>query len=1096
VRTNGRSGQLPDIETMKLMHGVAFGILGALVVRGESGPVPVGEPRRRAVLGVLLLDAGRTVLVDRLATLVWGTDPPATARKALQVYVSQLRRALAGLSGVELHTDLAGYRLACEPDTVDLHRFRRLVRRARDGAGPRRESLREALALWRGPAFADVGPGPLRESVAPALEEERLGALEDLCEADIAAGDGPHAVGPLMSAVAEHPLRERMAGLLMTALHQGGRGVEATRVYRALRQRLVDDAGMEPSPYLAELHRAILAGGVTAPAGRPAVPVRPAPPPVAAQLPARRADFRGRADVLARLDELSAGADGAGPVVLVITGTAGVGKTATAVQWAHRVLDRFPDGQLFADLRGYSPGPPARPIDVHAAFLRALAVPPERVPADVAEAAAMFRSIVAGRRMLVLLDNARDAEQVRPLLPGGTTGAVIVTSRNDLTGLVALDGATALSLDMLPADDAYHLLAGVLGADRTVGQAAAVKELVALCARLPLALRIAGARLAGQPGRPVADYVAELRDGDRLGELQVDGDPHAAVRGAFALSYRALPAPARRLFRRLGLAPGVTVTTDAAAALAGVVPAHARRLLAQLVRASLLDPVGPDRYAMHDLLHLYAAEQARAEDGADRIRLAEERLFRYLLLAVDAAARFLYPHMVRAPVADLAPSGGDRVAWPAFADRAAALAWLDAERPTLVAAVHQFAAHGAPAHAWRLADSLRGYYHLRMHAAEWLAMAQTAAAAARTDGDPRGQASAHLDLALMPWHQGRHGEAITHYRHALRFAVRAGWVQAEAAALGQLGNLYRQTGSGRRAAEMYRRVIQLSRRTGNLASEAVSAGNLGLVFWEQGRLAQAVDQYEMAMPLLRKIGSASAEAVVLANLSEAKRALGQLDVAVRFADAARTLTREVGHRPSEGDILRCEAAIHLDAGRYEAALGAAQQALLIAQEVGHARFEGNALNVIGAVELATGRWRQAADRYREALDAVDPTADRYPHLVATVGLADAQRLIGATDEANAAITAAITAAGPDGYGYRLVEARARTVRAELCLAAGDLDVAEREARRSLRIQVRAGYLLGQVRTRKVLMRVLARAGRRRAVELQQRRVDEARAAIT
>jgi DNA-binding SARP family transcriptional activator/tetratricopeptide (TPR) repeat protein len=1076
---------------MKLVHGIVFGVLGALVVRAESGPVPIGEPRRRAVLGVLLLDAGRTVAVDRLAALVWGANPPATARKALQVYVSQLRRALAGLSGVELGTDLDGYRLACEPDAVDLHRFRRLVQQARDG-GLRREPLREALALWRGPAFTDVGPGPLRDTVAPALEEERLGALEDLCEADITAGRGIHAIGPLMSAVAEHPLRERMTGLLMTALHQAGRGAEAARIYRALRQRLVDDAGMEPSPRLAELHRAILANDVTAPTDRPTVPARPAGPPVAAQLPAHRTDFRGRADTLARLDQLRADAHRVGPVVVVITGTAGVGKTATAVQWAHRALDRFPDGQLLADLRGHSSGPPARPIDVLAAFLRALAVPPERVPVDVAEAAAMYRSLVAGRRMLVLLDNARDAEQVRPLLPGGSAGTVIVTSRNELTGLVALDGATALPLDVLPPDDAHHLLAGVLGADRTVGQSPAISELVAMCARLPLALRIAGARLAGQPGRPVADYVAELRDGDRLGELQVDGDPHAAVRVAFALSYRALRAPARRLFRRLGLAPGATVSTDAAAALAGVMPAHARRLLAQLARASLLDPAGPDRYAMHDLLHLYAAERARAEDGAEQIRAAEECLFRYLLLAVDTAARHLYPHMVRAPVADLAGSDGDGVVRRAFADRAAALAWLDAERPTLVAAVHRFATHGAPAHAWRLADSLRGYYHLRMHAAEWLALAEAAAAAARSDGDPRGQTSAHLDLALMPWHQGRHAEAITHYRHAHRFAMRAGWVQAEAAALGQLGNLYRQTGSARKAIDMYRRVVQLSHRTGNLAAEAVSIGNLGLVYWERGRLADAVDRYETAIPLLRRIGSASAEAVVLSNLSEAQRALGRLDLAARLVADARTLTREVGHRPSEGDILRCEAAVHLDAGRYDAALDAAQEALLIAREVGHARFEGNALNVIGAVGLATGRWRQAADRYREALAAVDPTADRYPHLVATVGLADAQRLLGNVEEVNATITAAIAAAGPDGYGYRLVEARARTVRAELHMAAGDLHLAEREARRALRMQVRAGYLLGQVRTGQVLAAVLIRAGQDRAAGLQRVRVAEAR----
>jgi DNA-binding SARP family transcriptional activator/tetratricopeptide (TPR) repeat protein len=1048
---------------------VVFGVLGPVVVRSPAEAITIGEPRRRAVMSALLLEPGRTVSVDRVAALVWNT-PPLSARKAVQVYVSQLRRLLSVLPDVEVVTERDGYRLICEPDGVDLHLFRRLVAAARRRTDPRerRELLGDALALWRGTAFADSAMDGLLGHVATGLEEERVAALEDRYEAELACGAHGHVLGQLMVSVAEHPLRERMVALLMTALHRCGRDSEAGDAYRSLRRRLVDNYGMEPSASLSDLHREILTGGGTADAAGRSPTSGPPPAEVLrppAQLPADAAGFVGRQDVLARLDRLLSSAGAGGPSVAVVTGTAGVGKTATAVRWAHQVRGRFRDGQLFADLRGYAADPPMRPIDVLGQFLRALGVPPERVPLAVDEAAAMYRTLQAGKRMLVVLDNARDAEQVRPLLPGAPGCVALVTSRDRLTGLVALDGADLVLLSMLDTTDAHTLVADMLAPHGVHPTGEEIDQLASLCARLPLALRIAGARLAAGRHLPVTTFLAELREGGRLTSLQLD-DPHAAVRSAFDRSYSALPIPARRLFRLLGLAPGLTISVEAAAALLGEAVDSAGQLLDILAAHHLVDQPAADQFGMHDLLRLYAAERAESEENQGDRSAATRRLFVHYVQWVDAAGRALYPHLLRLPLAL-----GEPVVPPVpFADPAAALAWLEAERPNLAAAVTRAVDSGLPEFSWRLADALRGYFYLRMYAAEWQAIAAVAYSAAHSSGDLAARASAEFNLALVPWRQSRHEEAITHYQRARDLAQRAGWVAAEAAATGSLGNVYRQAGRLREARVAYQRVGRISGRAGQIGAQASSVGNLGLVYWEQGRVESAIRQYRRAVTLYRRLGSSSAEAIVLANLSDASRVLGRLGQAARYARDALRLARAVGHRASEADTLRCLAAVQLDAGHPDDAIDLAVTAFELAGATGHRRYQANALNVVAMAHHEQGRHGHAVDHFGRALDLVDATTERMPYLSALVGIAGANTALGRTDDAAAGLDTALDLAR--ATGYRLVEGRAHLEQARLRLALGETRSALRAADEALTIHGESGYRLGQAYAGMVRQRAL------------------------
>ncbi|MER7894528.1 BTAD domain-containing putative transcriptional regulator [Micromonospora sp. NPDC094482] len=627
----------------------------------------LGGIRNQCILAALLLDADRVVSIRRLIDAAWGDDPPSSARVQVQNRVGVLRRLLRTPHPESelIVTRGSGYWLSLNDWELDLRRFDEEIRRA-DGlaaSGNLREAsivLRAALRLWRGPAL-DGLTTPLLQAAAVHIEERRLSTLERRLQLDLDLGRHGELVPELTDLTGAYPYREGLHALLTLALYRSGRRAEALHAHQRVRNLLAEQVGVEPGERLRMLHEAMLREDDSLPLVSPAggstfVTLRPAAVPQ--ELPADVAMFCGRRHALTELDRLlpEAGKATAPMVTLAIVGKAGVGKTSLAVHWAHRVASQFPDGQLYIDLRGYAPAPRMRQIEALGVLLRSLGVQPEHVPMDVAGAAAMYRSLTAGKRMLVLLDNTRSAADVRPLLPGGPGCAVLITSRERLTGLVAREGVRRLTLDVLTPDEAGTLVAGLLGEGRVRDEPEAVAELVSLTAYLPLAIRIATARLTQQPYRRVADLVAELRTAKWLVALAADEDEEASVQVAFDLSYETVPPAAQRLFRLLGLVPGVDFSAAAAAALSGTGLAEVQPLLDRLAAAHLIDEHAQNRFAFHDLLRRYAIYRATAQHSADERVSALDRLYRWYLTAVGGAARELCPQMVRLPNV-----GGDRL---------------------------------------------------------------------------------------------------------------------------------------------------------------------------------------------------------------------------------------------------------------------------------------------------------------------------------------------------------------------------------------------------------------------------------------------------
>jgi DNA-binding SARP family transcriptional activator/Tfp pilus assembly protein PilF len=1009
-----------------------FGILGPLEVVGDGQRLPVSRPREQRVLAALLLDAGRVVPLDRLVDALFEDRPPDTAAKQVRNCVSALRQrfAAAGAADELIATTPVGYTIRIGAEDLDATVFAHRLARARHAADAGRldeavAATRSALALWRGPALAGIG-GRRIEAAAAGLNEQRLTALEQCLSYELALGRGTELVAELSELVTEYPLRERLRGQLMVALYRAGRRADALESYRQGRQILVDELGLEPGPRLRALERAILAddrASVDAEAfDGEAAPIE-ADRPVAvvpAQLPAGATVFTGRTGTLRDLDALMAGdGDRATTVVIsAIAGAAGAGKTALAVHWAHRVRSRFSDGQLYLNLRGYASGPPVRPIEALAVFLRALGVPVERAPVDLDEAASMYRSLLAERRMLVVLDNAASPEQVRPLLPGSPGCMVLVTSRDRLAGLVARDGAQVLTLDVLAPDEAYTLLGRTIGAARVAAEPDATRALARLCAYLPLALRIAAAAVTGRPTRRIASYVKELEEGDRISALSITGDEQSAVQAAFDLSYQTLAPADRLVFRRLGLPPGPDVTVGAVAALSGRTPREAAATLDRLVAAHLVDEYTEGRFTFHDLLREYAADRARREDSAAEREAAVRRLLDWYLSQVDAAARLLYPEILRLPATVPEAPG-------VFDTRADALAWLDAERTNLVAAMEVAAESGPYALAWRIADGLRGYFHLRMCAVDWLSAARAARAAAVRDREPAAEAAAELSLGDLHWRISRYPAAIEHYGRAADAAGRAGRPLVEAAVHGNQGIVYQQSGRLDLAVDRFQRALSIATTIGWRPGVVANLENLAEAYWELGRLEESADQCVRALALMSEAGSPFAKGVLLTGFGEVCHALGRFDEAVDHLTRALTLHREVGNRGGEAETIRVLAAVHRDTGRLAEALDLAEAALAHAQAAGDRRYEADALNTVASVTRISDP-QQAARTYWSALELAREIGNRYPEAEALIGLAvtgPTRELARGYAEEGLAVARQI--------GYRILEGDALAVLADI-----------------------------------------------------------------
>jgi tetratricopeptide (TPR) repeat protein/transcriptional regulator with XRE-family HTH domain len=716
--------------------------------------------------------------------------------------------------------------------------------------------------------------------------------------------------------------------------------------------------------------------------------------PVPRELPADVGAFTGRELELAELDLLLPDGSGGerpkmGPVVIsAVSGTAGVGKTALAVRWAHRVVGAFPDGQLYVNLRGYDPDQPLAPGEALAGFLRALGVPDQAIPLEEAERAARYRSIVAGKRLLVVLDNAATVEQVRPLLPGSGPVMAVVTSRDSLAGLVARDGARRLDLDLLPAEDAVTLLHSLVGA-RAEADPGAAERLAALCARLPLALRVAAELAAARPDTTLAELAAELTsEADRLELLDAGGDPRSAVAGVFSWSYRHLPEDAARMFRMLGLHPSQDWDSYAAAALTATGSlAQAARLLSVLGRAHLIQPAGPGRYQMHDLLRAYAARQAASHDSEEARQAALTGLFDYYLAASGAAMACLEPaDPYRRPAP---PPVSSPV--PEFGDRAAALGWLDAELGTLVSVAAHTASHGWPAHTTRLADALMGYIGSG-HAAEGLTINLYAVDAARESGDCAAQSKALFHLGYLHSLQGRHEQAVGCCQQALTLARDGGSLYLQAWALMGIGIAHFYQGRLRESADYYQQAAAVAREQGSKSwDEAVIANNLGLTYIRLGRYQGAEQLLQGPLVLFREVGDLSSIDLALVNLGEACCEQGRYREAAGYLREALTKAREVGDTWSEADALTRLGRVCHRQGRNGQAVGYHQQALALYRETGYRDGEADALNGAGQTLLATGQPGQARSCHAHALDLTRQTGNTYLQAHALTGLGEVSR---------------------------------------------------------------------------------------------------------
>jgi DNA-binding SARP family transcriptional activator/tetratricopeptide (TPR) repeat protein len=925
---------------------VEFRLLGDIDTRIDGSPITIGYTQLQYLLTILLIEANRIVAVDRLVDRVWCDRPvPRRPRAAVQHNVTLLRTALAG-ADVTITWRAPGYQLGVDPDAVDLHRFRRMLDRARSAPDDEHAAgeLAGALALWRGEPFGGLETDWLAPQRA-ALHRQRLDARLDLTDLRLRRGRQAGLAAELADWVERHPLDERLAAQYLLALCHDGQQARALAHYERLRRLLADQLGVDPGPRLRELHRQILVADPTLvpPVVRPAPAGEPAAGPVPRQLPAGPRLFAGRARELARLTAAADERVGAAMVISAIGGAGGVGKTWLALRWAHEHLRRFPDGQLHVNLRGFDPaGEPVSPDAALRGFLTALGVGSSMIPSGTEAMAALYRSLVAGRRMLVLLDNARDATQVVPLLPGSPTCTVLVTSRQRLTGLVVSHGAHPVELDVLAGHEARELLTGHLGHDRIAAEPGAAEELLDRCAGLPLAISIVGARAAVQPGLALATLAGELREPPRRLDALDTGDTSTSLRASLACSHRALPAEAAAVFGWLGLAPGPDIGTAAAAGLAGASTVDVRATLHRLQDAHLVQEHRSGRFRMHDLVRHYAAGVADRDGRCAGVPL--RRLVDHYLHTAAAAALLLDPH--RQPVRPDPPVPGCRP--DTVADETAAMAWLADEHANLLACQGTAAAWGWHAPVWQLAWSLDTFHwrsgHLRDARATWIAALAAAEALgdvdaltrchqrlgnacaplglhaealhhleqalvlARGTGDRADQAHTHHILAWVWEERGDDTRALEHAEHAVRLFRAVGKPAWEANALNTAGWYHARLGHHDQARTHCVDALTLFHSHVDPQGEAATLDTLGYVAHHTGQHDQARDYYQQALALFRDLGYVYEEANTLAHLGQAHRALGQHDQARSSLRQALRLY-EAQSRATDTDRVRRE--LHL-----------------------------------------------------------------------------------------------------------------------------------------------------------------------------------------
>jgi DNA-binding SARP family transcriptional activator/tetratricopeptide (TPR) repeat protein len=966
-----------------------FRALGPVELWSAAQQCDLGPARARCVLAILLLSPRTIVSADALIDRLWDTQPPPKARESLSVYITRLRACLRDALGdsVQLAGRASGYVLDVDPESIDVHRFRRLRRQAGALAASgdcahASALLREADGLWRAQALAGLR-GDWVARMRDSLEEERRAAILERVECDLELGRHADLVGELRHLLAQYPLDETLTAHQMAALYWSGRPGDALSLYRETRSRLIDEQGTEPGPALAALHQRIL-GHDPQLAVRPA-DQRPARLPRPDTLPPETAEFVGRGEELALLTA----EEGDGPAIRVIEGMPGVGKTALAVRAARVVSRQYPDGVLYLNLRGHDQGNPALdPAESLHRLLRMLTVPDTQIPDTIGERTALWRAQLSRRRAIVILDDAGRHDQIRPLLPVAGRSLILITTRRRLTDL---EGARTVTLDVLSTDDATALFTGIASHGR-VQDAEQVAAAIGLCGRLPLAIQLTAGRVAQDPSR-LADLIEELSQSPaRLGGT---GAATPAVVAAFDLSYHALEPDHQRLFRRLGMSPCSYASLQAAAALGGCTLAEAEKAMVTLLDHHLLERASAGQFRFHDLIREYAAVRAARDDPEPEQRKAVARLLDYYLYTADQADRVLHPFHRRMPVSvSHVPAAS-----PAVATQEDAAGWLESEwRNILQAAQH------AVRHEWKrkcadLTHVLAEFLETRAYWDEAIAAHTLALQACRDLADPARIARASLELGAVSQRIGRHEAALPLAEDAAAIYRSAGDRRGEAEALDQIGMAHQRAARSREALAYFNEARILYRDAADAHGVAIMASHSGITCWQLGRYPEAMAHLREALGGYREVSDRRGEAKTLNNLGRMQLYCGFHRDALDGYQRSLEIFTEIGGSQNQAILYHNIGSVHHYKGNYEEALAACRRALAIYRDIGDLPDEADVLNDIGAIYRSAACHDEALVHHQKAKSIAEEIGDLSQQVIALRGIADIRRGAGQYGEA-------------------------------------------------------------------------------------------------
>lgn len=940
-----------------MAESIAVRLLGPIEVTGPRGAAVLVGARQRSLVALLALRPGKAMASERIIDGLWGEDAPRTALRTLQSHLARVRQALvlAGLPNI-IASSPAGHALHLPAEAIDVHVFEDRVRRARArlGANSPREAealLREGLALWRGDALQDGGAHGHAATEIDRLHDARSSALEDLCDARLQLGDHAEAIGDLRQLLAAQPYRERSAGLLMLGLYRAGRAADALSEYQRLKTDLAEGLGVDPGGELQQLYAAILRQDA-------ALEIRPEPVVVEsvsgpAELPPRVGYFTGRTDEFQGLDKmLAARAMDADHKIVLISGAAGMGKTALAVEWAHHAAPRFTDGQLFLDLQGHDSTTAVSPVAVVSHLLRGLGVPGDRVPSELAEQANLYRSLVHNRRFLILLDNARSVEQVIPAVPATETSLLIITSRQELSALAVRQPVHFVQMAALGGDAGLDLLRRAVDAERVEGEREAAVELISFCGGMPLAIRITAARLASRPALGVAELVGDIKLRE-LDALAVPGDA-AGIRAVFASAYLSLSEPVRRTFRLLSLHPGPSFSVQLAAVVTGCSPGEVAAQLAELVGASLLMQDG-ERYRFHDLIRLYAAECAKPDTPE-----TESKVFDWYLGIAYAANKVLDPARDRVTVST------ELAELPFGLTHREVVAFLEGERPSLGPIVRKAAATGHLTTAWQLTYLVAGFYDSR-GSHDRIDMCRVGVQAAQELHDPTAEVMMRNLYAATCVLMRRFDEALEYLQPALPLAqaLPDTWFLATTHSNMAVANTYLRRFDAAR--EAFEQALAIHTANGKPYDVALSLNNLGDVQRQAGKSHEALTYLARALELVTTLDTPRLEAIVRHSLGQAHQSLGAHGDALSEFRRALALRRQIGDRRGEANALQEIGAIHLALTENADAVSAFREALDLSRLLGNNHLEAVLLSRIGETLLRARDLSGAAEAFQQSL---------------------------------------------------------------------------------------------------------------------------------